>query len=195
VSPFAIWRKSQPCKPAPAQPKEINHAEAAALPLPLPGPASPAKSTRARDDRTIFGPACDRELHRHPLILVAQRQDLERDRDTHKAVERREAIAKGRGIDKSTIIARLREHEPELKAAGIIRLALFGSVARGEATAQSDVDLMGDFDRARGLTLFDMAGLEVRLGEILETRVDLSDSRMLKEPVRLRAEREAVLAF
>jgi len=120
---------------------------------------------------------------------------LERDRDTHKAVERREAIAKGRGIYKSTIIARLREHEPELKAAGIIRLALFGSVARGEATAQSDVDLMGDFDRARGLTLFDMAGLEVRLGEILETRVDLSDSRMLKEPVRLRAEREAVLAF
>jgi predicted nucleotidyltransferase len=98
-------------------------------------------------------------------------------------------------MDKSTVIARLREHEPELKAAGIVRLSLFGSVARGEAKAQSDIDLMGDFDRARGLTLFDMAGLELRLGEILETRVDLSDRQMLKEPVRVRAEREAVLAF
>jgi predicted nucleotidyltransferase len=35
-------------------------------------------------------------------------------------------------MDKSTIIAKLREHEPELKAAGIVRLSLFGSVARGD---------------------------------------------------------------
>ncbi len=98
-------------------------------------------------------------------------------------------------MDKSRVIAKLREHEAELRAAGIVRLSLFGSVARGEATVQSDVDLMGDFDRSRGLTLFDMAGLEVRLGEILDARVDLSDRRMLKEPVRLRAEREAALAF
>jgi predicted nucleotidyltransferase len=54
---------------------------------------------------------------------------------------------------------------------------------------------MGDFGRAKGLTLFDMAGLEMRLAEILETRVDLSDRHMLKEPVRVRAEREAVRAF
>jgi predicted nucleotidyltransferase len=99
-------------------------------------------------------------------------------------------------MDKSTIIAKLREHEPELKAAGIVRLALFGSYARGTAVREaSDVDLIGDFDRAKGLTLFDMAGLEVRLAEILDAPVDLSDRRMLKEPVRVRAEREAVLAF
>lgn len=107
----------------------------------------------------------------------------------------RENAERDCGMDKSTVIARLREHELELKAAGIVRLSLFGSVARGEASPQSDVDLMGDFDRTRGLTLFDMAGLEVRLGEILKTRVDLSDRHMLKEPVRLRAEREAVIAF
>jgi predicted nucleotidyltransferase/predicted HTH domain antitoxin len=128
--------------------------------------------------------AMDGILKRAEVYLDYTLEDLERDRQTHRAA-----------IDRSTVIAKLREHESELKAAGIVRLSLFGSVARGEATAQSDVDLMGDFDRARGLTLFDMAGLEVRLGEILETRVDLSDRRMLKEPVRLRAEREAVLAF
>src|SRR5579863_1391252 len=98
-------------------------------------------------------------------------------------------------MDRSTIIAKLREHEAELKDAGILRRSLFGSVARGEATPESDVDLMGDLDRAKRLTIFDLAGLELRLGEILETRVDLSDRHMLKEPVRTRAEREGVLAF
>jgi uncharacterized protein len=98
-------------------------------------------------------------------------------------------------VDKSIIIEKLREHEAELKAAGIVRLSVFGSVARGDATAQSDVDLMGDFDRAKNLTVFDMAGLEVRLADILGTPVDLADRRMLKAPVRAKAEREAVLAF
>jgi predicted nucleotidyltransferase len=98
-------------------------------------------------------------------------------------------------MDKSIIIEKLREREAELKAAGILRLSVFGSVARGDATAQSDVDLMGDFDRAKNLTVFDMAGLEVRLADILGTPVDLADRRMLKAPVRAKAEREAVLAF
>jgi predicted nucleotidyltransferase len=37
-------------------------------------------------------------------------------------------------MDKSAVIAKLREHEPELKAARIVRLSVFGSVARGEAS-------------------------------------------------------------
>jgi uncharacterized protein len=98
-------------------------------------------------------------------------------------------------MERDRVVAKLREHEPELKSAGIVRLSVFGSVARGEASAQSDVDLMGDFDRAKELTLFDMAGLELMLAEILGTRVDLADRQMLKEPVRVRAESEAVLAF
>jgi predicted nucleotidyltransferase len=93
------------------------------------------------------------------------------------------------------VVARLREHRQELERAGIVRLAIFGSVARGEYTPQSDVDLMGDFDHAKRLNLFDMVGLELRLTEIVGTRVELSDRKMLKPPVKLVAEREAVLAF
>ncbi len=53
-------------------------------------------------------------------------------------------------MDKSTIMARLREHEPELKAAGIEHLALYGSYARGTAIrGGSDVDVMADFDGTR----------------------------------------------
>ena len=96
-------------------------------------------------------------------------------------------------MNKAVVIARLREHEPELKAAGIARLFLFGSVARGELG--NDVDLMAEFDETRRLTLFDKAGLEMRLAEILNVPVDLCERQRLKEPVRAVAEREAVLAF
>jgi predicted nucleotidyltransferase len=91
------------------------------------------------------------------------------------------------------VIAKLREYEPELRAAGIASLSLFGSVARGDENPQSDVDLVAEFDRSRAFTLFELAGLEVRLADILDTSVDLADRRMLKEPVRVRVEREAVL--
>jgi predicted nucleotidyltransferase len=40
-----------------------------------------------------------------------------------------------------------------------------------------------------------MAGLEIRLGEIVGTRVDLSDRSMLKDPVKVQAAREALSAF
>jgi hypothetical protein len=54
---------------------------------------------------------------------------------------------------------------------------------------------MADFDGAKKVTLFDKAGREVELGEMLKTRVDLSDRAMLKESIRLNAEREAILVF
>ena len=98
-------------------------------------------------------------------------------------------------MDKVTVIAKLREYEPELKAAGILRLSLFGSVARGEASSASDVDLMAEFDSSKEFSLLDMVRLENRLADILGVRVDLTPARALKNRIRERAIREAVLAF
>ncbi len=98
-------------------------------------------------------------------------------------------------MDKGQVIETLRRHEPELKAAGIAHLRLFGSVARGEASARSDVDLIADFDRSKRLTLFGMARLENRLSDLLGAQVDLSPADTMKERVRARALREAVHAF
>jgi hypothetical protein len=98
-------------------------------------------------------------------------------------------------MTKGSVIETLRRHEPELRAAGIVYLRLFGSVARGEESAESDVDLMADLDRSRRLTLYDMAGLENRLSDLLGTKVDLSPAGSMKEQVRARASREAVHAF
>jgi uncharacterized protein len=98
-------------------------------------------------------------------------------------------------MDKSRVIAKLREHEPELKAAGIMRLALFGSVARGDASSDSDVDLMAEFDPAKQFSLLDMVRLENRLADILGVRVDLTSSRAMRDRLRKRVASEAVLAF
>jgi predicted nucleotidyltransferase len=98
-------------------------------------------------------------------------------------------------MDKERILAILRDHAPELKAAGVVHLRVFGSVARGDETAASDVDLLAEFDTSKPLTLVTVGGLEGRLSDLLGVTVDLSSLRWLREPVRRQALEEAVVAF
>src|SRR5580700_3250761 len=77
-------------------------------------------------------------------------------------------------ISADEIIASLRAHADELRAAGIRHLSLFGSVARGDAGPDSDVDLAVELDRTAGLDLFGMVALERRLSELLQQTVDLT---------------------
>lgn len=99
-------------------------------------------------------------------------------------------------MEKPTIIAKLREYELELKAAGIEHLILHGSYARGTAVRDlSDVDVIADFDGTRKQTLIGRVNLENRLSDILGVQADLSDRKMLRPEVLERAERESVLVF
>jgi predicted nucleotidyltransferase len=98
-------------------------------------------------------------------------------------------------MDRRDVLQILRDHETELKADGIAHLHLFGSVARGDASLQSDVDLLVDFDRSKRLTLVTIGRLQGRLSELLGVAVDLTSTEWMKEPVRTRAMYEAVLAF
>ena len=91
-------------------------------------------------------------------------------------------------MDKSTIVAKLREHESELRAAGIEHLFLHGSYARGTAIRKvSDVDVIAEFAPGRRLSLLDMVAIESRLADMLGVRVDLSPAKGLKEPVAAKA--------
>jgi hypothetical protein len=98
-------------------------------------------------------------------------------------------------VDTDRILAILRSHAPELQAAGLAHLRLFGSVARGEATPHSDIDLLADFDPSARISLLTLSGLQIRLSDLLGAEVDLSSSVWLKEPVRARADQEAVRVF
>jgi predicted nucleotidyltransferase len=98
-------------------------------------------------------------------------------------------------MNRSDVINRLQMHQGELKAAGIVRLAVFGSVVRGDNSAESDVDLLAEFDKSKRYTLLTMGRLENRLADLLGARVELSSAEWLKESVRERVLREAVVAF
>jgi uncharacterized protein len=104
-------------------------------------------------------------------------------------------LAQNNGMDQRFVIEKLRHHEPELKAAGILHIRVFGSVARNEATTVSDVDLLADFDKSKRMTLVKVGSLQSRLSAMLGARVDLSSTEWMREPVKSRALREAVIAF
>jgi uncharacterized protein len=61
-------------------------------------------------------------------------------------------------------------------------LRAFGSLARGEATVESDVDLLVDLKPGR--TLLDLAAFRREAGEILDLTVDVATTDMLKDRTR-----------
>ena len=98
-------------------------------------------------------------------------------------------------MNRDQVIAPLREHEPELKAAGVMRLSLFGSTARGDRQPDSDIDLLAAFDESMRISLLDVAGIEIQLSELLGQKVDLVEEGTLKPRVRKSVEAEALRAF
>ena len=93
------------------------------------------------------------------------------------------------------VIAILRAHEPELRAAEIKRLSLFGSVARGDAGPDSDVDLAAELDRTARIGLIELIGLEQRLEELVGRKVDLLPEPVEKARLRAKIERDGKRAF
>lgn len=65
---------------------------------------------------------------------------------------------------------------------GVGHLRAFGSLARGEATADSDIDLLVDLKP--GHTLLDLAAFRREAGEILNLPVDVATADMLKDRIR-----------
>ncbi len=87
---------------------------------------------------------------------------------------------------KKTLIDVLRKHE-------VKKAALFGSIVRGEATEESDIDLLIEFEGRK--SLLDLAGLKLDLQELLRRRVDVLTYKslhpLLKE--RILSEQEVIL--
>ena len=93
------------------------------------------------------------------------------------------------------VIATLRRHEAELREAGIRRLSLSGSVARGDAGPGSDVDLAVGLEPAARIGLIRLVALEWRLAGLLGRSVDLLPEPVEKARLRANIERDRLLAF
>lgn len=98
-------------------------------------------------------------------------------------------------MDSAAVIAVLRAHEVELRRQGVSHAALFGSVARGDADPDSDLDIMVQIDPAADVDLYDYVGITQFIDDLFAGRADVSDRDMLIEAVRREAEREAIFAF
>ena len=92
------------------------------------------------------------------------------------------------------VIARLKEHEAELKQLGVEHLYLFGSTARDEAREDSDVDLF--FDHPEGsLGLLKLMEVKEVAAEILGRKTDMMTRRSLHQYLRARIEASSLQVF
>lgn len=98
------------------------------------------------------------------------------------------------GMDRDEVIRRLRSYSVSAAALGVHSLHLFGSVARNEADAESDVDVFVDYDPNR-FGLVELARLRRELTDVLGRRADAATRDGLHPMLRAGIEREAVQVF
>jgi predicted nucleotidyltransferase len=94
-----------------------------------------------------------------------------------------------------TVLEALRAHEGELRRLGVSHAAVFGSVARGEARMDSDVDVLVELDPGHPIGIFEYARLKLYIDEILSGAADVVNRRTLKPLLRDSILRDAVHAF
>jgi hypothetical protein len=97
-------------------------------------------------------------------------------------------------MDRIEAIARLKEHEAELKQLGVQHLYLFGSTARGEAREDSDIDLFFDHERGK-LGLFQLMDVKEVAAKILGCKTDIMTRASLHPVLRERIEASALQVF
>jgi hypothetical protein len=98
-------------------------------------------------------------------------------------------------MDRERILATLRSEEAELRRRGVRHAALFGSVARGTATAGSDIDILIEIDPAVSIDLFAYAGIKRYIAALFPDPVDVVEREALKPYLRRPAVGDAVYAF
>jgi uncharacterized protein len=91
-------------------------------------------------------------------------------------------------------VAKLREHEAQLRQLGVERLYLFGSTARDEAREASDVDLFFDYERGK-LGLFELMDVKEHASRILGRKADIMTRDSLHKVLKTRIEASALQVF
>lgn len=94
-------------------------------------------------------------------------------------------------MDAAAVLGKKKEILKIAARHGARNVRIFGSVARGEAGSDSDVDFLVDMEPGR--TLFDMGGLLMDLRDLLGLEVDVVTEQGLKPRIRDRILKEAEL--
>jgi predicted nucleotidyltransferase len=98
--------------------------------------------------------------------------------------------------ERERVLALLRAKEGELRALGVMRLRLFGSIARGEAGPDSDVNLLAEIDHSTKFSLLDLVGLQFDLEDLIGRKVEIATAAEKMRPrIRRRIEADAIEVF
>ncbi|AFZ43447.1 DNA polymerase beta domain protein region [Halothece sp. PCC 7418] len=89
----------------------------------------------------------------------------------------------------------LKAHESELRDRGVAHLAVFGSVSRGEAQENSDIDLLVELNSNSLIGLFEYADLKLYLQSLFNDPADVANRSTLKPFLKDAILSEAVRVF
>lgn len=98
-------------------------------------------------------------------------------------------------MDKTVALSKLKPHEAALRSLGVEQLSLFGSTARDEANASSDVDLSATFASDAKIGFFKFVEIAERLETILGVSVDLVSEPARKARIQDEIDRDRVRVF
>jgi uncharacterized protein len=93
-------------------------------------------------------------------------------------------------MNRDRILQILKQHQEALKNLGVQSLSVFGSVARNQAHAESDIDILVNLETP--LTFDRYMDVKFYLEDLLRTKVDLVTWKSLKPQMRETIEREAI---
>ena len=97
-------------------------------------------------------------------------------------------------MTREEVLARLAQGRPDLDRFHVTSLSIFGSMARDEASADSDVDVLVELDPDAVVGLFEFARLQRYLTQLLGRRVDLATPDALHKALRASILSEAIRA-
>jgi uncharacterized protein len=98
-------------------------------------------------------------------------------------------------LDLQNVLETLRTHESDLRRLGVSHAAVFGSVARGDAGAESDIDVLVDLVEDRPMGIFEYARLKFYINELLGGPSDVVNRRTLKPLLRANILHDSIDAF
>ena len=98
-------------------------------------------------------------------------------------------------ISRNELISKLQDLRPMLRSRGVVGVTLFGSRARGDNRADSDIDLVIDVDEALSFSLLDLVGVGHEIEDRLHLPANLFMRRSLDVGFHAEASRDGLVIY